>query len=172
MRKIYKPLLALPFASILLYASPAHAFAFCPVCSVSLVAGLGLTEYYNVDDTISGLWIGALLMSMTIWTINWLNEKSIRFKFRKILVLLMYYLSVLIPLYYLEFIGKSFNKLWGLDKLILGITAGSIILLIAYNLHTYLHKKNNNKVYFPFQKVVIPIGLILIFSSIFYLITK
>jgi len=60
--------------------------AFCPVCTVAVGAGVGLCRYLGIDDLISGAWIGGLLMSLTLWTIEWLNKKKIKFLFRKILV--------------------------------------------------------------------------------------
>ncbi|MFA6423338.1 MAG: hypothetical protein WCW17_02695 [Patescibacteria group bacterium] len=172
MRKIDKKTIFYSVISFLIITIPAKALAFCPVCSVTLVAGLGISEYYHIDDTVSGLWIGALTMSMVIWTVNWLDKKSIKFMFRKIFVLLFYYLSILIPLYLYHFIGKGFNKIWGMDKLTLSITIGSIIIIISYYFHNYLRAKNNNKVYFPFQKTIIPVSLIIIASLIFYYVTK
>jgi len=72
------------------------AFAVCPVCTVAVGAGLGLAEYFGIDDSISGLWIGALIVSMSIWTINWLNKKEIRFKGRKILIFLAFQVELIL----------------------------------------------------------------------------
>ena len=146
------------------------AVAFCPVCAVAIGAGVGLSQYLGVDDTITGLWIGALIMTMIIWTIEWLNKKKIHFKGRIILTTLSYYTISLWPLYQEKIIGHPLNKLWGMDKLLVGIIIGSILLPLAIVYSDWLKKKNENKVYFPFQRVAIPVGVILLMSIYFYLL--
>lgn len=55
------------------------AYAICPICTIAVGAGVGLSRWLGVDDTISGIWIGGLAISSIWWTINWLNSKHIRF---------------------------------------------------------------------------------------------
>jgi len=64
------------------------ALAVCPICTVVIGAGVGLSRWLGIDDTISGLWIGGLIISMIVWTINWLGKKNIRFKGRNILTII------------------------------------------------------------------------------------
>ena len=47
---------------------------------------------------------------------------------------------------------------------------GTIGFIIAVLFNEYLKKKNSGRVYFPFQKVVIPVGLLAILSLALYLI--
>ena len=68
----------------LLMALPAKAV--CPVCTVAVVAGLGLSRWLGIDDSVSGLWIGAVTVSISMWTINWLHKKKWHFKGSKIVV--------------------------------------------------------------------------------------
>lgn len=149
---------------------PEKVLAVCPVCTVAVCAGVGLSRYFGVDDTISGVWIGGLIVSMIAWTINFLNQKKIRFKFRKITVAVLYYLLMIIPLYQFKIIGHPLNKykLFGLDKLLIGIISGSLVFVMAVLVNDFLKKKNNGKALFPFQKVVIPILFLGINSLIFY----
>lgn len=144
------------------------AFAVCPVCTVAVGAGLGLAEWIGIDDTISGLWIGALVVSMSLWTINWLNKKNIRFRGRKILIFLAYYLIVILPLWLKGKIGHPYNKLCGVDKLLLGIVIGSILFAAGVIFHNYLRKKNENKSYFKGQKIAIPLTLLIVASIVLY----
>ena len=154
---------------LLLFALPAKAV--CPVCTVAVGACVGLSRYLGIDDAISGLWIGGLIVSMIAWTIDWLNRKNIVFYGRKILTVIAYYAAIIIPLYFKDIAGHPFNKLWGADKLILGIILGSLAFLLAVFFNSWLKKKNNDKVFFPFQKVAVPIIFLLILSFVFYAIT-
>ncbi|MEA3343460.1 MAG: hypothetical protein U9Q92_04795 [archaeon] len=155
-----------------LMLAPSTVFAVCPVCSVAVGAGVGLSRWLGIDDVISGIWIGALVVSSALWLISWLDKKNIKFMFRKISVLASFYLTVLLPLYWMGFIGPSCNTFWGLDKLLLGIILGSAVFSAAALLHNSLKKKNNNKVYFSYQKVIIPVASLVIISIIFYFLVR
>jgi len=147
----------------------ARVQAVCPVCTIAVGAGVGLCRYLGIDDTISGAWIGGLIISLIALTIDWLNKKNIRFLFRKILVAIFYYAIIIIPLYSWNIMGHPQNKLFGIDKLLVGIIAGSIAFVFSIWFNDFLKNKNQGKVYFPFQKVVIPLLFLIITSLIFWL---
>jgi hypothetical protein len=156
---------------------PQAASAVCPVCTVAVVGGIELSRYLGVDDSITGLWVGGLTVSLIFWTIDWLNRKNIRFKGRKILVVLGYYILVVLPLYLLKIIHLRLPRYetfcgCGIDKMTVGLASGSIVFLIGALLYTYLKKKNGGHAHFPFEKVVLPIAPLIILSIIFYFLTK
>lgn len=165
-----KKVLILIFSMALFSAK--SAFAVCPVCTVAVGAGIGLSRWLGIDDTITGLWIGGLTVSLIMWTINWFNKKNIVFKFRKIITSAGYYLIIVAPLYWMGIMGHSYNKIWGIDKLLLGIIIGSVLFLNSSLWYQSLKKKNGDRAYFPFQKVAMPVGFLAVFSVIFYFITK
>ena len=159
-------------SAVLFSLTAKSAHAVCPVCTVAVGAGLGLAEWLGIDDSISGLWIGALIVSMSIWTINWLNGKNIKFKGRKIFITLAYYLLTILPLYYYGIMGHPYNQFWGLDKLLLGIIVGTIFFFGGSLLNLWLKTKNGGKVYIKFQRVLIPVVILLLISLTWYLILK
>jgi len=148
--------------------------AVCPICTVAVTAGVGLSRWLGIDDTVTGLWIGGFIVSMIIWTESWLEKKNIRFKGRIFLNILAYYALIIIPLYYSNIIGNPTNTLCfcGLDKLLFGIIAGSLTFWFGASWYYYLKEKNNGHAYFPFQKVVMPVLPLIILSIIFYFLTK
>ncbi len=147
------------------------AKAVCPVCAVTVAAGLGLSRWLGIDDSVSGVWAGGVMMALVIWTINWLNKKNIRFYGRKILTVTVYYTLLIWPLYQWDVIGHPFNKIFGLDKLVVGVIAGSVFFLAGDLAYLYF-KNKNGKAYFPFEKVALPVAPLIILSAIFYLLTK
>jgi hypothetical protein len=161
-----KKILSISAFALLISSQVAHAV--CPVCTVAVGAGLGLAEYFGIDDSISGLWIGALIVSMSLWTINWLNGKNIRFKGRKILIFLAYYAIIILPLYWKGKLGHPLNRLCGIDKLLFGIILGSILFAATIPLHAYLRKINEGKSYFKGQKIAIPVAILLLASVVLY----
>ena len=170
MKKTITPIL---IGALTLMALPAKAV--CPVCIVAVGAGLGLSRYLGIDDTITGLWIGGLTVAMIMWTINWARPKIKKIKtapYWNALIVVAHYAMIAWPLATQNFIGHPLNKIWGIDKIILGITLGSLLFFGISKLYLYLKKNNNNHAYFPCQKVVMPFGALAFASLIFYLLTR
>lgn len=158
----------LSISAFLLLISSRAAYAVCPVCTVAVGAGLGLAEWLGIDDSISGLWIGALIVSMSLWTINWLNKKEIRFPGRKILIFLAYYSMVILPLWLKGKIGHPLNRLCGIDKLLFGIILGSVLFAVAVIFHNYVRKRNNNISYFKGQKIAFALAPLILASIVLF----
>lgn len=168
-----KKLFYISLPSLALFALPAKAI--CPVCVVAVGAGLGLSEYLGIDDTIAGVWIGGMMVSLIAWTINWFNKKNWSFgnkDLRDILTTIIYYAMVIWPLLNQQLIGNPWNKLFGVDKLALGITVGSLGFLLATLWYNDIKKKHGGHAQFPFQKVVWPVGALIILSFVFYLLIR
>ena len=147
---------------------PGLSQAVCPVCTIAVGAGVGLCRWLGISDLISGVWIGGLIVSMIIWFLSWLDKKGIRFKFRRLSVIFLFYFIVIVPLYWMGVMGHPLNKFLGIDKLLFGILSGSLSFIISVWFNVFLKKKNQGRVFFPFQKVLLPILFLLITSLIFY----
>lgn len=162
----------LPFLLVLgsFFAKP--VLAICPVCTVAVCAGVGLSRWLGIDDLISGVWIGGLIVSFIFWTIDWLDKKKVSFKSRWLVISAVFYALVIIPLYLKDIVGHPANTFLGMDKLLFGIAVGSLVFLLSVWFHAFLKTKNQGKSYFPYQKVAVPIAFLLIISLIFYFLTK
>ena len=140
----------------------------CPVCVVAIGAGLGFSRWLKIDDIVSSIWVGAFLVSVTLGTLILMKKKGWSFPDDGVVITLAYLLLTFIPLYYSGIVGQPLNQIWGLDKIIFGSTVGTIVFFLAHWLNLYLRKKNNGKVYFYYQKVIIPFAALLLTSLIFY----
>lgn len=150
---------------------PTLANAFCPVCTVAAGAGVGLARYFGVDDTISGLWIGGLMVAVSIWTIEWFKKNKYYFSGLEFITVFVYYALLIIPFYQMGVIGHILNTIWGFDKLLLGIVIGSITFYLGGVWYQQI-KAKRGQAHFPFQKVVMPVSPLIILSLLFYLLTK
>jgi len=155
---------------LLLFAS--NAYAVCPACTVAVGAGVGLSRWLGIDDTITGLWIGGFLISSSLWFDSYLESRKIKFPRRTFLLVLIFYLVTVFPLYFTGIVGHPGNRIWGIDKLIFGTGVGSVLFLASIFLDKYLRAKNGGKVFFYYQKVVLPVALLLLGSGVFYFLTK
>jgi len=147
------------------------AKAICPVCTVAVGAGIGFSRWLGIDDTITGIWVGAILVSVSLWTVGWIGQKPWKFRGYKIATFIFYILLIIVPLFWMDIFFHPFNKFWGVDKLILGMIVGILFFSFGVWIHFYLKRKNGEKVYLPFQKVIITVGSLLIASGIFYWLT-
>ncbi len=167
MKKIFAILILL-----LAFAPALSAKAICPVCTVAVGAGVGILHHYGVDDVISGIWIGGLAVSISLWTLSWMKRRKIDFYFKEVVVLGSYYIMIFASLWWLKYLWHPLNKLWGLDKLVLGMIIGTIVFFIAALSYFRLKKNNGGHANFPFQKVVMTVGSMIILTVIFYFVTK
>lgn len=159
-------------AGLLPLISIGVAKAQCPVCTAAVIGGVGLARWLKIDDTVTGLWIGGLLVSTSIWTINWLKSKKWDFYLQDYIIPLVYFALTIVPLYYYNIVGHPANVFWSVDKLILGIIFGSLFFWAAVLKYTEIKAKNNGHAQFPFQRVVLPVGSLVILSLIFYFLTR
>jgi hypothetical protein len=145
------------------------ALAQCPVCIVTVGGGLLIAKKFGIDDVLVSLWIGGLNTVIALFLAS---------KFKNKLLKNPYFLSVLfLVLTLITFqttnqFGPKSNSLLGINKVVLGQTLGTILVILGYLIDKFIRLKNNNKVIFYYQKVVFPVGLLLLFTLIFKLIFK
>lgn len=151
------------------------AKAVCPVCTAAVIGGLGLSRYLGIDDAISGIWVGGLILSLSFWLTDWVDKKGWLKKLSMKLVLIvsvvLFYLITFVPMQMANFIGHPANKIWGIDKLIFGSAIGLLIFLLG----VFADKKQRKiygKQFFEFQRVVFPVAALLIASVILYLLIR
>src|SRR3989344_4306223 len=79
--KVFLVLFSLFIINYSLFPSPVGAV--CPVCTVAVVAGLGVSRTLGIDDVVTSIWIGGLILSMAFWTIDWIEKSKWRDKIYK-----------------------------------------------------------------------------------------
>jgi len=165
---ILASLLLLPF----FFTTPVNAV--CPLCTVAVGAGVGLSRSLGIDDSIVGVWIGGFLISSSLWLAGWIQKKKFAKKVSSwvwsLASIVLMYAFVLIPMKISGLIGVAENTLFSIDKVLLGIILGSIMFFLGSKLHTFLQNKNKGKVYFPYQRVVIPMATLLLTTIILYFV--
>lgn len=158
-------------ALMLFFIFPSKAHAVCPICTVAVGAGLGLSRWIGIDDTVTGVWIGGLIISSGLWLADWISKKW-KIRYSKILSILIMALFVIPPLYWSKIIGNPNNKFIGIDKVLFGTIVGSLIFFLGVWVEKLLRKTNNGKVYVYYQRVIVPVFILSLVSYILYLITK
>ncbi len=168
MQRIFNKKVSVLILSLVSFFWVSMARAICPVCVVAVGAGLGFSKWLGVDNAISSVWIGAVLMALVLWTIIIFKKKNWDFIYYSLVITAGYYLLTFVPLYYAGIVGHPANIIFGTDKIIFGVAIGSIAMLASNWLNIFLKKKNNGKVFVPYQKVILPLIILLIISLILW----
>ncbi len=154
------------------YHSSIHEiFAVCPVCTVAVGAGLGLSRFIGIDDSVTGIWIGGMLVSLSFWTADFLKKRGVKLPQKLFFSFVFWALLTFIPLQISDIIGHPFNTIFGIDKLIFGSCVGIVAFLTA----VFADKKVRSvkeKQLFNFQKVIFPLISLIMASIIMFLITS
>lgn len=162
--------------------------AHCPLCTAGAAVGVGFARAYGVDDSIAGLFLGALIVSSALWFNKWLKKK-VNFPFQEALIVLLSFLLLAIPFYSAGMITnfemvKSMPEhhgmtglgifglaQFGIDKLLFGMILGSLVIWGIFSLSEHITKKRGKRL-FDYQGFVFMILGLVILSLILYLITK
>lgn len=151
---------------------PVVASAVCPVCTVAVGAGLEGARLLGVDDVITGIWAGGLTLSLTLWTISWLKKHCVTSVLWSVIVPFVVYYGLLAMVYLLPDVTFGANTLWGIDKFLMGIIVGTLCFWGGARWYITIKRNNGGHAMFAFQKVVMPISLLLIATVVFWFLTK
>ena len=144
-------------------------YAVCPICTVAVGAGLGLSRWLGIDDAVSSVWIGGLILSSSFWLFDWTTKRKYLkpTTYNLLLATFLMYAFVLIPLWYGKIIGHPLNTILGLDKILFGTLVGSLAFLFGVWADKNI-RKNNCKKLLQYQKVVLPFTFLVIASLLIY----
>jgi len=153
---------------MLLLSSPVLANPACAVCTVAVGASLEIARNYGVDDTIVGVWAGAMLVILGYWALKWFDKKDWYFKGRDFLVLSssvamigFMYISELV--YTPQIIGIFY-----LDGFLFSTLIGALVMVYSSEFYQWMKQRNGGHAHFPFEKVVVPVIALCLASAWFY----
>ncbi|KKQ48285.1 MAG: hypothetical protein US68_C0038G0006 [Candidatus Shapirobacteria bacterium GW2011_GWE1_38_10] len=165
-----KKLLAFLSIPAIYFAFPRIAYAHCPLCVAGTAFGITLTRLLGVDDSITGIWIGALLGAISFWTymaiVSKLKKGSI--SWLKPTVYLAIFASTLWSFYKFGLIIKM-EKMFGLDKLTFGILVGGAAFYLVEIINNLI-VKIKGKSLFPYQRIAFSLGMTAILSIADYIL--
>jgi hypothetical protein len=144
-------------------------YAQCPVCVVTVGGGLFIAKKLGIDDLLVSIWLSALNTALAFWFASMMKNKLLKNGWGWSVA---FYIITVGSLVITKQIGVKFNTLFGIDKIVVGLTVGFFISLFAIIIDRIIRIKNQGKVAFYYQKVIIPIVLLALTTGLFkYLIT-
>ena len=133
-----------------------------PICAVGIASGLGISRWIGIDDLTLGLWIGALILSFSIQFNIFLGKKGKSFPFSFWVIFGGTWTLSFLPILKTLTQDPSCN-IFGFPRIICGSILGALTLFLVDKANNLMIKKHNKKVYFYYQRVIIPIiGLIIV----------
>jgi hypothetical protein len=156
--------LFLTFILFLNFLIVPSVFAQCPVCIVTVGGGMLLADKLGVDDLIVSIWISGLNVAIAYWLAPKFKYKILKNPYLSIILLLA---STLIYFQFTDQIGALSNRYLGIDKIIFGQILGTILVVGGHLLDQFIRHRNHNHVLFYYQKVILPLSLLIISTIIF-----
>jgi len=155
------------FSILLFVITITSAYAVCPVCTVAVGAGLEGARLLGVDDVITGIWAGALMLSLFFWTVSWLQKRNVKNLFLQIIAPFILYYLLLAGVYLMPGINFGEQKIFGIDKFLLGVIVGTIAFYFGARWYKKIKRENGGHAKFAFQKVIVPICFLLVATAVF-----
>ncbi len=150
-----------------LFASP--VYANCPVCIVTVGGGLLIAKKLGIDDLLVSIWLSGLNTAIAVW---FATKVKIKILNNPLVMAVGFYALTIIYLLFSKQIGHPKNTYLGVDKVSLGMTVGLAVFLLSIFVDKLIRYKNNKKVLFPYQKVVVPVVFLTLTTLIFGLLIK
>lgn len=147
----------------LFFGNVGVALAHCPLCVAGAGVGLTLSRLLGIDDTITGVWLGAFLGALAFWFAASLARKRefLRNATVELGIYIAFIVLTIVSFYQFNLIEKHID-IAGFDKLPFGMIVGGISF--------YLINKVTIKRYFPYQKIIISLSAMFVLSVIFYIL--
>jgi len=124
-------------------------YASCPVCVITVGGGLLIAKKLGIDDLLVSIWLSGLNSAMAF----------LIFKKHPYLWSLIFYGLTIVYL--------TYTRQLNYPKVFLGMTIGPLTFFLAIFIDKLIKKIRKGKVLFPYQKVTIPLLLLILVTLIF-----
>jgi len=167
MNKLFKiSILSSMFATAFILA----ANAMCPVCT-AIVGGAAIgMRSLGVAEALIGVWVGGLAPSIMFWMWSVMKKKNLSGTAALLFLFPPAFASGLLFAIWTVFnlMGYGQETLFGMSAYLAGIMLGAPMFIAAAIWHLRIKRANGGKSWFPGQKVVWPVGALLIATAIMW----
>ena len=169
--RAYKTFLLFLISLLNLIAIIPIAMAHCPLCTAATIIGVGVTRSLGWDDSIVGVFVGAMIVSSAFWVNNIFKKKNIGGnKFLRVgsITLATFVLTILG--FYLSGIFGPANayRIFGMEKIIFGTFSGVIVSFAAFFVSNKIKRSNEGKVLFNYQTMILTFGALILNVLLFW----
>src|SRR3989344_3853252 len=112
-----------------------YAMAHCPLCTGATIVGVGITRSLGWDDSIVGVFVGAMIISSALWMNNIFKKRNmggnalLRITSITIATLVLTFLTF----YYAGLFGLGNTyRIFGIEKIVFGAISGSLVSIMGF----------------------------------------
>jgi len=145
-------------------------YAQCPVCIVTVGGGLLIAKKLGIDNLLTALWISGLNTAISFWFVSFVKKPKI-LKNPLIWTFIMF-ISTFAYLAGTKQMFGTHTTFLGIDKVLVGLIAGMFVWLFGIWVDKFIRKHNGGKVLFFYQKVLVPLFILIVTTGIFAVLIK
>ncbi|MEK6917667.1 MAG: hypothetical protein AABW51_01850 [Nanoarchaeota archaeon] len=163
-------LLLMPLISII--AVIPRVMAHCPLCTGATIIGVGVTRSLGMDDSIIGIFVGAMIISSALWVNNILKKKNIGGSpfLRISSITAATFVLTFLSFYYAGLFGLgNVYRIFGIEKIVFGTLSGSLVSLLAFSFSNKV-KQKKGRVLFNYQTIIFTFGGLVLNAILFLVI--
>ena len=152
-----------------------EVMAHCPLCTAATIVGVGVTRSIGLDDSIVGVFVGAMIVSSALWINNILKKKNIGGNafLRISSITIATFVLTIFSFYYAGIFGpENSYRIFGVEKIIFGSISGGIVSLGSFWWSNVLKKKNKGKILFNYQTIALTFFALILNAFIFWVVFK
>ena len=164
-------LLLIPLLSLIVIMP--SVMAHCPLCTAATIVGVGVTRSLGWDDSIVGVFVGAMIISSALWVNNILKRKKIGGNafLRVGSITIATFVLTILSFYYAGIFGPANTyRIFGIEKIIFGSISGAIVSFAAFFASNEMKKRNEGKVFFNYQTMALTFGALILNALIFWMV--
>ena len=162
-------LFLIPLLSII--AIMPTVMAHCPLCTAATIVGVGVTRSLGWDDSIVGVFVGAMIVSSALWVNNIFKKRNIGGNaFLRIgsITIATFVLTVL-SFYFAGLFGPANTyRIFGMEKIIFGSLSGAVVSFATFFASNEMKRRNEGKALFNYQTMALTFGALVLNALLFW----
>jgi len=166
-------LLLMPLLSIIVIIP--NVMAHCPLCTAATIVGVGVTRSLGWDDSIVGVFVGAMIISSALWLNNILKKRNIGGNaFLRIgSITVATFVLTILSFYYAGILGPANPyRILGIEKIIFGTISGAAVSFASFFTSNKMKVRNEGRVLFNYQTMALTFGALILNALIFWMVFK
>lgn len=144
--------------------------AQCPVCIVTVGGGLLLAKKLGMDSLLTALWISGLNTALSFWFVSFIRKP--KFLKNPFIWTTIMFISTYIYLVSTRQMYHKNDTFIHVDKVLMGLIVGTLVWLLGIGVDKLIRKFNGGRILFSYQKVIIPLTLLVMATGIFAIFIK
>lgn len=149
-------------AAIIFFFSPNPVFAHCPLCVAGAGAGLSISRFLGIDDSITGIWFAAFLGATALWGANSLKKKIV--PLQDTFIYILTFVATIWSFYQFNLVNEHAGLIMGIPKIVFGMVTGGVLFYLV-DVANHLIRKVRGKVLFSYQPIIFSLGAMLVLSA-------